>query len=103
MECCADYGGTPEHPDKADAHREGAAGMWRNAFIRMPYARERLVGKAIIAACDNRIGAAIVGVRVSNVFLAIWIISSVLATLAGILIAPMLTLSPDMGLIGIKG
>jgi branched-chain amino acid transport system permease protein len=37
------------------------------------------------------------------VFLAIWIISSVLATLAGILIAPMLTLSPDMGLIGIKG
>jgi branched-chain amino acid transport system permease protein len=60
-------------------------------------------GKAIIAACDNRVGAAIVGVRVSNVFLAIWIISSVLATLAGILIAPMLTLSPDMGLIGIKG
>jgi branched-chain amino acid transport system permease protein len=60
-------------------------------------------GKAIIAACDNRTGAAIVGVRVSNVFLAIWIISSVLATLAGILMAPMLTLSPDMGLIGIKG
>ena len=24
-----------------DAHREGAAGAWRNAFIRMPYARER--------------------------------------------------------------
>jgi alkyldihydroxyacetonephosphate synthase len=23
--------------------------MWRNAFIRMPYARERLVGRAIIA------------------------------------------------------
>src|SRR5271155_2089846 len=49
LECCADHGGTPEHPDKADAHREGAAGMWRNAFIRMPYARERLVGRAIIA------------------------------------------------------
>jgi branched-chain amino acid transport system permease protein len=27
----------------------------------------------------------------------------VLATLAGILVAPLLTLSPDMGLIGIKG
>jgi alkyldihydroxyacetonephosphate synthase len=39
----------PEHLDKADAHREGAAGKWRNAFIRMPYARERLVGRAIIA------------------------------------------------------
>ena len=49
LECCADHGGTPEHPDKADAHREGAAGLWRNAFIRMPYARERLVGRAIIA------------------------------------------------------
>jgi branched-chain amino acid transport system permease protein len=60
-------------------------------------------GKAIIAACDNQIGASIVGVRVSNVFLAIWILASVLATLAGVLVAPLLTLSPDMGLIGIKG
>jgi len=48
-ECCADHGGSPELADKADAHREGAAGMWRNSFIRMPYARERLVGRAIIA------------------------------------------------------
>src|SRR5215469_14583838 len=48
-ECCADHGGMPERSDSADAHREGAAGMWRNAFIRMPYARERLVGRAIIA------------------------------------------------------
>jgi len=60
-------------------------------------------GKAIIAACDNQTGAGIVGIRVSTVFLAIWIIASVLATLAGILVAPVLTLSPDMGLIGIKG
>ena len=49
LECCADHGGMPERSDSADAHREGAAGMWRNAFIRMPYARERLVGRAIIA------------------------------------------------------
>jgi alkyldihydroxyacetonephosphate synthase len=49
LECCADHGGVREQPDKTDAHREGAAGMWRNAFIRMPYARERLVGRAIIA------------------------------------------------------
>ena len=48
LECCADHGGTPERADKADAHREGAAGLWRNAFIRMPYARECLVGRAII-------------------------------------------------------
>jgi alkyldihydroxyacetonephosphate synthase len=49
LECCADHGGSPENADKADAHRDGAAGMWRNSFIRMPYARERLVGRAIIA------------------------------------------------------
>lgn len=60
-------------------------------------------GKAIMAACDNRIGASLIGVQVSTVFLAIWILSSVLATVAGVLVAPLLTLSPDMGLIGIKG
>jgi alkyldihydroxyacetonephosphate synthase len=49
LECCADHGGTPERPGERDAHREGAAELWRNAFIRMPYARERLVRRAVIA------------------------------------------------------
>src|SRR6185437_865368 len=49
LEACADHGGTPESADRPDAHREGAAGLWRNAFIRMPYARERMVPRAIIA------------------------------------------------------
>jgi alkyldihydroxyacetonephosphate synthase len=49
LECCADHGGMPEQADKTDAHREGAAGLWRNAFIRMPYAREHLIGRAVIA------------------------------------------------------
>ncbi len=49
LECCADFGGTPEGAGVAGAHREGAAGLWRNAFIRMPYAREPLVQRAIIA------------------------------------------------------
>jgi alkyldihydroxyacetonephosphate synthase len=48
LECCADHGGAPETPGQADTHREGAAGKWRNAFIRMPYARERMVPRAII-------------------------------------------------------
>ena len=48
LECCADHGGTPEDSAKPDAHREGAAGIWRNAFIRMPYAREQLIRKGII-------------------------------------------------------
>jgi branched-chain amino acid transport system permease protein len=62
-----------------------------------------LYGKAILAACENGVGASLVGVHVSTVFLLIWILASVLATVAGILVAPLLTLSPDMGLIGIKG
>ena len=48
LECCADQGGKAERADTADAHREGAAGAWRNAFIRMPYARERTIERGII-------------------------------------------------------
>jgi alkyldihydroxyacetonephosphate synthase len=48
LECCADHGGAPERTDRADAHRDGAAESWRNAFIRMPYARERLVRRAVV-------------------------------------------------------
>jgi len=46
-ECCADHGGTPE-ASGADAHLAGAAGVWRNAFIRMPYAMERLILRGVI-------------------------------------------------------
>ena len=60
-------------------------------------------GRSIIAACDNRTGASLVGVSVSGVFASIWMLASVIATVAGILVAPVLTLSPEMGLIGIKG
>jgi len=49
LECCADHGGAPEAAATPDAHREGAAGLWRNAFIRMPYARERTIQRAIIS------------------------------------------------------
>ncbi|OKO83137.1 FAD-binding oxidoreductase [Bradyrhizobium sp. NAS96.2] len=48
LECCADHRGTPEPAEAGDAHLEGAAGIWRNAFIRMPYAREFLTPAAII-------------------------------------------------------
>ena len=47
LECCADHGGEAEIGED-DAHLEGAAGLWRNAFIRMPYAREFLTPAAII-------------------------------------------------------
>jgi len=47
LECCADHSGIAE-TGGGDAHLEGAAGLWRNAFIRMPYAREFLSPAAII-------------------------------------------------------
>src|SRR5438445_13072074 len=40
LECCADHAGTPEAARAGDARLEGAAGSWRNAFIRTPYSRE---------------------------------------------------------------
>jgi alkyldihydroxyacetonephosphate synthase len=40
LECCADHGGTAAEDD--------AAQRWRTAFIRMPYARERMVPRGII-------------------------------------------------------
>jgi alkyldihydroxyacetonephosphate synthase len=48
-ECCADHGGIPEADDQPDGHLAGAAGRWRTAFIRMPFARERLVPHAVIS------------------------------------------------------
>ena len=47
-ECCADHGGKTGGSDTADAHRAGAAGAWRNAFIRMPFARERTIERGVI-------------------------------------------------------
>ena len=47
-ECCVDHGAKPERISSSDAHREGAAGAWRNAFIRMPFARERTIQRGII-------------------------------------------------------
>ena len=48
LECCADHCGTQEPAKANDAHLQGAAGIWRNAFIRMPYAREFLTPAGLI-------------------------------------------------------
>jgi alkyldihydroxyacetonephosphate synthase len=47
LECCADHGGVAEMGG-SDSHRDGPAGLWRSAFIRMPYAREFLTPAGII-------------------------------------------------------
>ncbi len=51
LELCRDHGGAYEQADvgKPEGHLEGAAGAWRDAFIKMPYYREALVSGAVIS------------------------------------------------------
>ena len=46
LQCCADHGGVPEAADADE--RNSPAARWRQAFVRMPYAREKMVPRAII-------------------------------------------------------
>lgn len=50
LELVRDHGGTVEAPKKVSGaeHREGAAGAWRNAFLRAPYFREVLTPMGVI-------------------------------------------------------
>lgn len=61
------------------------------------------IGWAMWATAQNKEAAALVGVSVSRVFSVSWGISAALAAAAGILLAPLITITPDMGVIGIKG
>lgn len=61
------------------------------------------LGKALRAACENRVAASLMGISVPFVFGTIWVLGSVLAAVAGVLLAPLVTLTPDMGLVAIKG
>ena len=56
VECARDHGGTVADDaitvrdgGAAEGVREGAAGSWRNAFIRAPYTRDALVGLGAIS------------------------------------------------------
>ena len=50
-ECCLDHGGQVDVAwrDNPRANLEGTVGAWREAFIRMPYNRERLTPRGIIS------------------------------------------------------
>jgi alkyldihydroxyacetonephosphate synthase len=54
LECCRDHGGiVPANAGRTrsdeGASREGAAGAWRNSFLRAPYMRDALVAMGFIA------------------------------------------------------
>jgi alkyldihydroxyacetonephosphate synthase len=51
LEICAGHGGVPEPGgDDENAHRSGAAGAWRNKFIRAPHYGEHAVARGILSS-----------------------------------------------------
>lgn len=61
------------------------------------------LGWAMQATAQNKEAAALVGISVPRIFSISWGISATLAGAAGILLAPLIVITPDMGVIGIKG
>jgi branched-chain amino acid transport system permease protein len=59
-------------------------------------------GRAMRAVSENRDAASLVGIKVSRVYATVWAISAALAGAAGILIAPLILITPDMGIIANK-
>jgi alkyldihydroxyacetonephosphate synthase len=51
LEICAGHGGVPDaNADDENAHRSGAAGAWRNRFIRAPHYSEHAVARGILSS-----------------------------------------------------
>lgn len=50
LEICRDFGGEPDQDalEREDSHRSGAAGQWRDRFLRGPWFRENLTARGII-------------------------------------------------------
>ena len=69
----------------------------------MLFFRKTRLGKGMEATSENREAALLVGISVNQTFSLIWAISSGLAAAAGVLLAPLIIITPEMGTIGIKG
>src|SRR2546428_10353216 len=66
------------------------------------FTRTRL-GRAMRAVAQNQRAARLVGISVERVYAASWILASVVGAIAGVLIAPVVFLSSQMGLVAING
>ena len=73
-----------------------AAGLWW-------LSRRTLTGRALLAAAQNRDAAALQGINVTHLIVIAYVISRLLAGVAGMLVAPKLNVSAGMGtLFGLK-
>lgn len=61
------------------------------------------MGKAMQAVAQNRTGAQIVGINLRWILSLTWAMSTAISTMAGLLVAPQVGISPEMGLLVIKG
>lgn len=59
-------------------------------------------GVSMRATAQNQLAAILMGISVNRVFSMIWAVSAAVATLSGILIAPLFFLDYNMGFIGLK-
>jgi branched-chain amino acid transport system permease protein len=71
--------------------------------VFMLFFRKTKLGKGMEATSENRDAATLVGISVNRTFSLVWAVSSGLAAAAGILLAPLIIITPEMGTIGIKG
>src|SRR5438552_978556 len=66
------------------------------------FTRTRL-GRAMRAVAQNQRAARLVGISVERVYAASWVLASVVGAIAGVLIAPVIFLSSQMGFVTING
>ncbi len=60
------------------------------------------LGKAMRAVSENPDAASLVGIKVSRTYALVWGLSAAFAAAAGILVAPLILITPDMGVIANK-
>jgi branched-chain amino acid transport system permease protein len=71
-------------------------------LLLFAYFRYTKWGKAMRAVSQNGTAAVLMGISVRKVFSMIWALSAGLGALAGVLLAPLLVVNPDMGWIALK-
>jgi branched-chain amino acid transport system permease protein len=60
-------------------------------------------GKALEAVAQNRVGAQIVGINLKRALTVTWALAGAVSTVAAVLVAPAVDVSPEMGLLVVKG
>lgn len=65
--------------------------------------RQSRLGKAMRAVAFNQTAARLMGIRVSTVFGSAWALSAAIGALAGLLLAPVIGINPELGHLIIKG